>query len=440
MEQLKESQKVEFKINWRDEYLKTLCAFANTDGGVLYLGITKDGLPVGVENLEDLMESLPHKVKNYLNIIPSINIEDIKGKKILTVGVEPSEVPVSYKGRFYIRTGSITQEVNGIELIKFLMKRQKLSWDALLSKAGPDDIDRETIEQFKQMAKARLPISNSDSPVKILENLELIKEGRLTNAGVLLFGKNPQSFIINSVARVGRFKTPIDVIDTVEVRGSLFKQVEDLVEAIKKHLNVRFEIKGIQRQDIWDYPLEAIREACINALIHRDYMDSAEIQIKIYDDHIWFWNPGKLPEGITVEMLKEEHYSKPRNKLLAMAFYYAGLIEKWGTGTKRMIELCKKQGLPEPEFKEEGEGFSVIFWKDIHNEDYLRKLGLNERQIKAVMYVKDKGSITNREYREITGISDEGARLDLKKLVEKGILEARGKGRSVYYVVRKLGD
>ena len=129
---------------------------------------------------------------------------------------------------------------------------------------------------------------------------------------------------------MGRFKSPTDVVDTIIIKGNLFEQVEALVNAIKKHINVRYVIEDIHRKDVWDYPLPAIREACINALIHRDYTNPAEIQIKIYDDHIKFWNPGKLPEGITIEDLKREHVSRPRNKLLAMVFYYAGLIEKVG--------------------------------------------------------------------------------------------------------------
>ena len=160
--------------------------------------------------------------------------------------------------------------------------------------------------------------------------------------------------------------------------------------------------------------------------IHRDYMDSAETQIKIYDDHIWFRNPGGLPEGITIEDLKREHASRPRNRLIAMSFYYAGLIERWGTGTKRMVDLCREQGLLEPEFKEESGGFSVIFWKDIYNKGYLRKLSLNERQIKAVLYVKESGKITNKEYQKVCGVSERTASRDLSDLVSKKIFEQKG--------------
>ncbi|MDK2946718.1 MAG: ATP-dependent helicase RecG [Geotoga sp.] len=433
---MKESQTVEFKESWRDEYLKTLCAFANTNGGTLYIGLSDDGTPVGLKSINHLLETLPNKIRNNLNIIPSVEIENINGKEIIKIEISPSEVPISYRGKFFIRAGSTTQEVSGMDLIKIVMKKQNLAWDALLSDVGVEEIDEETVLRFRKMAKERVAISLDDSIEKILKNLELIKNGKLTNAGLLLFGKDPQRYFLNSISRVGRFKTPTEILDTIEIRGNLFTQVDKLIEAIKKHLNVRFEIKGIERKDLWDYPIPAIREACINALIHRDYMNPAEIQIKIYDDHIWFWNPGRLPEGLNVEILKGEHYSKPRNKLIAMVFYYAGLIERWGTGTKRMVEFCKEQKLPEPEFKEFGDGFSVIFYKDIYNEEYLRKLGLNDRQIKAVLYVKEKGKITNKEYQEITGCSKPTATRELSNIVKAGIFLKKGiTGKGTFYIL-----
>ncbi len=433
---MRENQKIELKESWKDEYLKTLCAFANTDGGVLYLGVSDNGTPTGLENLKYLLEALPNKIKDLLNIIPSIKVEEKNGKEIIKIEIFPSDFPVSYKGRYYIRVGATTQELDGSELTKMIMKKQNLSWDSLPSDTRIKEIDEETFLKFRKMAKNRLAISENDSIEKILENLELLKDGKLTNAGLLLFGKNPQKYCTNAYSRVGRFKTQTEILDTIEIKGNLFSQVEKLIESIRKHLNVRFIIEGIERKDVWDYPIPAIREACINALIHRDYMDTAEVQIKIYDDHIWFWNPGKLPEGLTIEMLKNEHHSKPRNKLIAQVFFYTGLIERWGTGTKRMIELCKEQGLPEPEFREFGNGFSVTFYKDIYNEDYLRKMNLNERQIKAVLYLKEKQKITNKEYQKLNNCSRNTATNDLKELVKKDILKESGKkGAGAYYII-----
>ncbi len=125
---------------------------------------------------------------------------------------------------------------------------------------------------------------------------------------------------------------------------------------------------------------------------------------------------------------------------IAQVFYDIGYIEKYGSGTIKIIELCKLHGIPLPDFKEVTVGFLVTFRKDIYTEDHLVRLGLNERQIKAVMYVKERGKVTNKEYREMTGLSDEGARIDLNELVEKGILLSKGKGRNAHYVLKRIGD
>lgn len=174
----------------------------------------------------------------------------------------------------------------------------------------------------------------------------------------------------------------------------------------------------------------------LNALIHRDYSDLANfIQIKVYDEHIWFSNPGGLPEGITIEELKKPHKSYLRNPIIANVFYLAGYIEQFGSGTIRMVEWMKEKGLLEPEYREEMGGFSVYFYKDIYTEEYLKKLGLNERHIKAVMYVKEKGKISNKEYRELFNISRQTATRDLSKLVQKEILKLVGEGkRDLHYV------
>jgi ATP-dependent DNA helicase RecG len=372
----------EFKEKWTDDSLKAICAFANTSDGKLIIDI--------------------------------------------------------YEGKFYVRTGSTTQELKDTELAYFLLKKMGKTWDSISLQADLSEIDLSTIEIFKNLAKNRIPsIEEFDSIEKIFLNLELFDENKkITDAGILLFGKDPQKKFISATVRVGRFKNSTHIIDTVIIQGNLFKQVDDVMNAIRKHFNVRFEIKGIVRKDVWDYPLEALREAVINALIHRDYLSPAEIQIKIYDDKIWIWNPGKLPAQIKLEDLKKEHSSYPRNPLIATVFYLAGFIERWGSGTKRVVELCKEYGLPEPEYKEEFEGFSVYFYKDIYTEENLRKMGLNERQIKSVIYVKEKGKITNKEYQELNKTTKKTASRDLSNLVEKGIFEQIGEtGKGTHYTL-----
>ncbi len=230
-----------------------------------------------------------------------------------------------------------------------------------------------------------------------------------------------------------RLKDEITPIGDRLIEGNLFKQVVEGEEAIKSFINVRYEIRGLVRDEIWDYPLPAIREALINALIHRDYFRwNVQTQIKIYNDHIWFYNIGELPEGITLDQLKKPHSSVPRNPGIVRVFYLAGFIEEMGTGIRRMIESMKIQGLPEPEFKEEMGGFSVYFRKDIYTEEYLRQLGLNERQIKIIKYLKSQGTAGLSSFKSILpDVSKKTIYRDLQDLIQRGLLNQVGekKGR-----------
>lgn len=257
---------------------------------------------------------------------------------------------------------------------------------------------------------------------------------------MLLFGREPQRFYPSALVKVGRFRSPTLIVDDREMNGTLLEQVEGTLGYFREHLQTRFEFAGEPaREVIWEYPLEALREAITNAVCHRDYLDTGHTQVRWYDDRLVLINPGELTPPLSLELLKQEHPSKPRNRKIAEMFFYAGWIEQWGSGIQKMLDECRKAGLPEPEFEERA-GFWVTFRKDILTDQYLRSLGLSERQIKGVVRVKEKGSITNREYRELTGLSDEGARRDLNDLVSRGVLRAEGKGRSLRYGLTKVGD
>lgn len=410
---------------------------------------------IGLEKSEikKLLEDLPNKIRNKLGITPFVREEIHNGKSFLIIEISTSSFPISYDGKFYVRTGSTTQELSGIELSSFLLEKTGNSWDELPADASIDQLeevlDKESIERFKALARHRLPLIEQDTTKNILQKLNLItKDGHLTRACILLFGRNPQKYFISAYSKVGRFKNNTIILDTVEVKGNLFQQLDVILEAIKKNINVRFDtsvrelsLEGVARREIWDYPLDALREAIINALVHRDYLDtSSSIEVRIYDDQIILSNPGKLMPPLTIEQLKQKHSGRQRNPLIAAVFYYANLIESWGSGTLKMIDLCKKQNLPEPEFVERKEGlgeFTVVFHKDIFNEEELRKRGLNERQMKAVMYVKEKGKITNREYQEINAVSNKTAFFELSDLQKKDFLITQGSGRSLIYTFKR---
>jgi len=257
----------------------------------------------------------------------------------------------------------------------------------------------------------------------------------------LLFGKNPQRFYPSAYLKIGKFLTKTEIQSSDIVEGNLFEQINNALEILRtKYLISKIKFEGIHRREILEYPYEALREAIINALIHRNYIGASSIQIRVYSDRLVIMNEGKLPPEVPVEKLKTEHLSKPRNTLLADVFYKAGFIESWGRGTIKIMEKCQEQGLPEPDFEEEYGVFTVRFYQDKWNEENLKRLGLKERQIKAVIYVKEKGKITNKKYRELTGLSDEGARIDLIELSKRNLIQPIGKGRSAHYILGTFGD
>ena len=388
----KESQAVEYKQNWRNDCLKVISAFANSDGGKLIIGLDDQGEPSGLQNIKRLLEDIPNTIRNKLGIIPSVELNEKNKKDIIKITVTPCSVPISYNGKYYIRSGSTVQELQGKDLADFLMKKSGSTWDDIVEK----------------------------------------------RASVLLFSNDPQKLYLQSAVRIGKFLTDTEIQTTDIVEGNLFAQLENTLEILRtKYLVSDIKYEGIHRRDILEYPYEALREAIINALIHRDYSGTSQIQVRVYPDKLMIINEGKLPPEIPVEKLKTDHLSMPRNTLLAKIFYYAGFIESWGHGTIKIVENCIEQGLPEPDFVEEHGVMIVTFYKNKWNEENLKKLGLNERQIKAVMYVKERDFINNSKYQEINDIGKTTATEELRKLVEMRLLtEPTSKGRGAKYELK----
>jgi predicted HTH transcriptional regulator len=211
----------------------------------------------------------------------------------------------------------------------------------------------------------RRSFATGSDPREVLEKLELVQREGATWAAVLLFGKRPQSPLVQATVHCGRFATETEILDDRLIEGSIVDQIDETMDFLKKHTNVRFVITGeSRREQVWDYPLAALREAVANAICHRDYSDGADIQIKVFDDHIRIWNPGFLPPGVTIDDLyRRTHASRPRNKLIAQVFYDLQIIERYGSGIQRMLDACEAAGMPEPVFEESTGGFLITFRK-----------------------------------------------------------------------------
>ncbi len=201
-----------------------------------------------------------------------------------------------------------------------------------------------------------------------------------------------------------------------------------------KYIKAPISYEGINRVETYEYPKGAVREALLNAIAHKDYSGGVPIQISVYTDKIIIWNEGQLPENWTVKNLLEKHASRPYNPDIANALFRSGYIESWGRGTLKIIRECKQAGIPEPVFSYDSSDISVEFRKDIYNEKYLQSLNLNDRQVKAVLFTKEKGKLTNSDYQTLNDVSRETATRDLKELIDKQLIKPSGQREQGHFI------
>ena len=421
-----EQQNIEYKQSWHDDYLKTVCGFANAQGGYLLIGKEDKGKTVGVTDHKKLMDDLPNKIKNHLGITSVVNLKTEKSKHFIEIYAQPYSVAISLRGRYYIKTGSTTSELTGTALNDFLLRKSGKTWDGVVEeRATINDIDEATISEFLKAAKEnrRLPDSRELNTVQLLEKLRLVNGSQIKRAAIILFGKDPGKFYPGISVKIGRFGKSDDDLKFQEVEeGNLFH----LLREVLLQLNRKFFIKpinfeGMLRIEKGEYPVAALREMLLNAIVHKSY-SGVPIQIRIYDDKINIWNEGTLPEGLTNELLKQQHPSRPRNPLIADVCFKGGYIEAWGRGTLKILYACKEAELPEPDIRELHGGFSVTLYKDVFTEEQLHKLGLNERQVKAILFLKERNRITNKEYQQLNNCSRNTATNDLSDLIKKGLI------------------
>ncbi|MDZ7268269.1 MAG: putative DNA binding domain-containing protein [candidate division KSB1 bacterium] len=425
-----------------EEFLATLCAMANAQGGTIVLDIrAASGEGAAANPVEP--EAMLARISAALQpaVIPEIEIPEHETGGIAVVRVPEAPLkPVAVNGKCFQRAGARNLLLSAAEIARLHLQSVNRSWDAMPCESAQfADLDPDKIQRFLQIrSEQRRPVSDAATPLaEQLEQLGLLQRGRPTMAAVLLFGRNPQAHLAQARIKAGRFKGETVIVDEQEITGTLFEQIEQAFAFIQKHLTVRLVISGqLQREDVWDYPLPALREGLINAICHRDYTAVMATQIRIYDDQLLIWNPGSLPPNLQIEDLRRRHQSVLRNKLIGAAFYDAGLVEKWGSGTNRIIEECRKLGLPEPEWREQ-QGIMLSLRKDRLTEDFLLEQDLNERQLQAVAYVKRRRRITNQEYQELVGVKKRTASDELRELEEKGILERVGStGKGTYYKIK----
>lgn len=439
---MSENQNIEYKQSWHDEYLKWICGFANARGGRIFIGKNDNGQVVGVANATKLMEDIPNKARDILGVMVDVNLHALSEGNYLEIIVEEYPYPVNYKGRYYYRSGSTKQELKGAALDKFMLQKKGKKWDGVpVPNVSVADLKQDTFDFFRKRASKSNRIEEdilTDSNDHLIENLQLEENGFLKRASILLFHHSPEKFVTGAYVKIGFFESDSELMYQDEIHGNLFEQVETTMDLLfTKYIKALISYEGIHRVETYEYPKEAVREALLNALSHKDYSSGIPIQISVYKDKILIWNDGHLPENWTAEKLTQKHASKPYNPDIANTFFRSGYIESWGRGTIKIIDKCKEAGLPSPLYHYEESDFWVEFRKDIFNEEYLKSLTLNDRQVKAVLYTKKNGKITNSEYQIHFNVARNTATRDLIDLVEKGIFKSsESKGAGSFYQLK----
>lgn len=360
-----ENQNIEYKESWRDEYLKWICGFANAQGGRIYIGIADNQQVVGVSNSHRLLEDIPNKIVTTLGIVCDVNLLERDGKDVIEIVVEPSNMPISYKGEYHIRSGATRQQLRGVALQQFILKKMGLSWDDVtMDNVSIDDIDRDAIDYFIQegIEHNRLsPSTKGSSTETILQNLRLItNDGKLKSAAILLFGKCPQRHFTGIEFRIGRFvRDEGDLLIQDSIEGNLIQMADKVVETLKsKYLISPIHYEGMVRVEPLEIPVKGLREILYNAICHKDYT-GVHIQMKVYNDRVTLWNQGELPAGFDMNVLLREHASRPRNKNIADAFFKAGFIEAWGRGMKIIKDSFAAANMPMPTIENRDGGVLV---------------------------------------------------------------------------------
>lgn len=437
---MKETQHIEWKESWRDEYLKWISGFANAEGGVLVIGRDDAGKVVGVADAKKLLVDLPNKVQSVLGILVAVNLRKSGGKEYIEIVVDAYPYPVSYKGEYHVRSGSTKQELKGAALDQFLLKKQGRHWDEVpVPRVAVRDLDAKVLSWFRVQARKskRLTADIVNEPNSaLLDKLHLIDGRNLKRAAVLLFHPDPERYVSGSYIKIGYFDNNVDLRYQDEVHGDLFTQVSQTIEVLtRKYLKALISYEGVQRIETYPVPDAALREALLNAIVHKDYASAIPLQISVYPDKLMIWNPGRLPSDWTVKKLLTKHASRPFNPGVASAFFRAGLIESWGRGVEKMVAACTEAGVPAPTFRAEEDGlwtefqFSAAYVKAMAptapptqetTQKTAQETTQETTQEKILRMLKAKPTITRRELAQKLSLTEDGVKYHLQKMRTEG--------------------
>jgi ATP-dependent DNA helicase RecG len=419
---------------------------------------------------EDDVLALPDRIASIIfdrcapAILPEIYSANLQGKLVLVVEVfRGNLLPYYLKSQgknngTYLRIGATNRKADFEHILELERQKRNQSFD--------EEVCREQDWRALDLTALMSRFAARGKPLdeEKLKNLKLIKleQGTLypTQGLMILLGQYP-----HVVMKCARFKgTDMSVfLDRKEFSGDLLGQLEQAEAFIKNHIHLRSEINGLQRTDTFELPESALREAVVNAVVHRDYTNQGrDIKIGVYDDIVNIVSPGGFPSTLTAETLLDGR-SEIRNRVIARVFKELGYIEQWGSGIQRMRSACLAMGLVEPRLREQGDFVDVEFYRPVVASaeigpgnigkvsesigKYRKSIGkvsesigkVSTQERRVLNRLQTQPAITSKAVERLIGVKEARARRILKEMTDKGLLEKRGSGRNTHYVTTNLG-
>jgi ATP-dependent DNA helicase RecG len=442
-----ENQEVEFKESFRSsqETSKAICAFANTQGGLLIFGVDAKGNPIGLRGDLDKIQQEIAAANQTLSPPPMVSIETYKFQRnnliIVSIQRSPDSISHTHSGVTYVRIGSTQKKLDGQNLVEFLRNRQILSFDESYEHSiKTSELDENKIKKYLKVRAQEDYFEDHTIEDFLLSNSLATQNGnfKIKNAAILLFTQNPTQYFSQAEVNLVKFSgnEPVDIVAHQLVQEDPATSIEMALAFAKKYLPRQLKISSEgRRNEIYEYPLEVVREAIVNAVAHRDYFSKDAIQIYIFDDRIEITNPGSLPKGLTKELFGT--ISIRRNPIIYKFLRDLGYVEGLGTGVPRMRNGMRKAGLGDPDFIFTETIFRVaLHHKKTNKRPIESENDLNERQTKALEYLKDNKAINTKTYIAINNVSHVTALKDIDEMIQFDYLRRVGKRRGAYYVLK----
>lgn len=440
-----ESVEVEFKQSFHSvqEIARIISAFANTQGGLLFLGLKDKGSIEGIKENIDIVQQKISQSNAIIHPAPLINVKvhTLDHRKIILIAVHKADSSVfhSVEGVIYVRLASTIQKLEGQSIVEFLRNRQILLFEESLEfSASLKDIDENKVKEYLNQRKQTDYLQNH-SLQDFFTSKKLVSfqpDVTLKNAALLFFAKEPQSFFPYSLIKLVRFDgiEPIKVLAYEEAKGNLPQIIDHAVNFMRRFIPKEFVITETKRKEIPFLPDDAVREAIINAVAHRDYFNKNEIQLSIFDDRIEITNPGGLPEGMSVDLLGS--LSIQRNPKIYQLLKDYAYMEGIGSGISKIRRLLKENKLADPEFTITKDFFRLVLHLRKGKETVLLP-ELTKRQTNIINYLKKNKKIKSKECAAMNQISNPTAVKELTELAKKGLVQKIGTYRGAYYILKE---